>query len=101
MHTYDFGPDSWGDRARPPMTPFLWPSGGVVCYDGHAALFRDPWPSLPLGSNGRTGVYRDQANNIYRQHDERLGLSTYAVYVIFAQRGFDPKQRYGNPPQPW
>jgi prepilin-type N-terminal cleavage/methylation domain-containing protein len=102
MHPFDDGSLSWGaTRARPALEPCLWPSGGVVYYDGHAQLFRDPWPTLTLGKNKRTGVWRDQADTIFRRHDEEYGLFEYALYVIYAQRGFNTKTRYGNPPAIW
>lgn len=88
-HDVDVDPGGYFD-------PFLWPKGGVGCYDGHAELWRDPWPTKTLGNNERSG-----ANSIYRMRggyrnrrdfDETKGIQGFMSRLIFAQRGIDPEQ---------
>jgi prepilin-type N-terminal cleavage/methylation domain-containing protein len=80
--------------------PFLWKRGSVVCYDGHAELRREPWPSLPLGNNTISKPFRLGSTGP-RLLDEMKALPEYMSAIIFAQRGFDPQARFGSPPVPW
>ncbi len=69
---------------------YVWKRGGVFYYDGHAALERDPWPTLPLGNNGTPGPFRGQADG-RRVADEVEAMASFANAIICAQRGFDPR----------
>jgi len=82
------------------LDPYIWKRGGIFCYDGHAELRRDPWPSLELGNNGPHGPFRAEPSGL-RFADEIEALIQYMIAIVSAQRGFDPQDRYGNPPIPW
>lgn len=81
--------------------PLLWKRGGVACYDGHAELMRDPWPTFASGNNGRRGPWRSQASSGGRMLEEIMALQAFMTRIIYTQRGFDPQYRYGHPPKPW
>jgi prepilin-type N-terminal cleavage/methylation domain-containing protein len=88
-------------------TPFLWKRGSVVYYDGHVELERDPWPTFELGSgksqNKRTSTryYWRLGSADARGQDEANAVQVYMMNLIYAQRGFDPEERYGYVPDPW
>jgi len=99
LHSYDDGPESYGVAQG--YDPYLWKRGGVVCYDGHAQLLREVWPTLELGNNKRHGPWRVQASSGARMLDELSALMEYTKWILYAQRGFDTKERYGKPPPVW
>jgi prepilin-type N-terminal cleavage/methylation domain-containing protein len=91
--------------------PYLWRRGGVFCYDGHAELQRDPWPTMSRAnsraSNGMeihgslrgpppTGA--DRSSRFLR--DEYPALMEYSLWIIYAQRGMDPRA-YAKPLPAW
>ncbi len=87
----DFGEDNYRDP------PFLWKRGSVGCYDGHAALWRDPWPTFELPP-----VYTRSTNwrldGLGRPAwDEMEAVSMFMKRLIFAQRGFDARERFQVP----
>ncbi len=73
--------------------PFLWKRGSVGFYDGHVELWRDPWPTQELGNNKRSGPFRMEGQG-KRGFDEVKAIQAFMSQLIFAQRGFDPGQRY-------
>jgi len=90
-----------------PYSPFLWKRGGVFCYDGHAELMRDPWPSFESG--GGDGKYRNDRKEPKefrlnsrgaRGYDEKSAVLQFMQNLIYAQRGFDPYDRYGGSSEP-
>ncbi len=96
FHTYDYGMST----ERFGKDPFVWPRGGIFCYDSHAELRREPWPCLPLGNNTLSKPFR-LGHEGPRLLDEMKALPEYMRALLFAQRGFDPQEAYGNPPVPW
>jgi len=94
------------DRAEG-YVPFLWKRGTIFCYDGHAELQRDPWPTYPLGS-GYLARKRNVGREAFRTEgvgksgfDEINAVSSYMNMLVYAQRGYDPVQRYGRVPPSW
>jgi hypothetical protein len=93
------------DRASG-YVPFLWKRGSIFCYDGHAELQRDPWPTFELGSGytkrGRTSPMEFRTNGSGKSgFDEISAIQAYMNNLVYSQRGYDPIQRYGRAPQPW
>ncbi len=103
-HSLDIDPE--GD-----YSPFLWKRGGVFFYDSHAELMRDPWPTFESG--GRDGLYPNDRmepkefrlkGRGARGMDEKAAVLEFMQNLIYAQRGFDPYERYGGsgePMVPW
>jgi hypothetical protein len=69
------------------FNPFLWKRGGVGWYDGHAELYRDPWPTFKLGNNTRLKPWRGGSGAGARQMDELDALMGFVLRLIYAQRG--------------
>ncbi len=69
------------------LDPYVWKRGGIYFYDGHAALDRDPWPTLKLGNNPEPGPFRGMAGGL-RFFDEFNAMIAYQSYIIYAQRGY-------------
>ncbi len=83
--------------------PFLWKSGGIAYYDGHAQLDRDPWPTFELGNNRRIAP-KHIRNKSYaaRMSDELEALMIYMQKMLWAQRGLDISLVAGSVPiPPW
>jgi len=81
--------------------PFLWPRGGIACYDGHAELARDPWPTYESGKSERNqrwdGKEQWRLGSMGgREYDEIWAIMEYMQHLIYAQRGFDPVERFRN-----
>jgi len=76
--------------------PFLWKRGGFACYDGHAELRRDPWPTFELGNNKRLPspdkFYFRLGSAGARSYDEQNAVNEFMKELVYAQRGFDPIQ---------
>jgi prepilin-type N-terminal cleavage/methylation domain-containing protein len=90
----------------PGYVPFLWPRGGICCYDGHAELERDPWPTYELGSGyekrTRTAPKEFRTNGAGKSgFDEIYAIQQYMMMLCYAQRCFDPIEKYSKPPAPW
>ncbi len=89
MHKFDF---SQYDYA-----PYLWKRGSVACYDGHAQLLRDPWPTLPRPKEAH-GPFRGDIQPWSRYFEEFAALAEFSLWVIYAQRGMDPREFGADPP---
>ncbi len=76
--------------------PYLWKRGGICCYDGHAELMRDIWPTQSRTGEDH-GAFRGEADRYARFFEEFAALSEYAVWISYGQRGIDPRQMQGEP----
>ena len=90
----------------PGYVPFLWKRGSIFCYDGHAELQRDPWPTFEVGSGyearSRSGNKEFRMNGTGKSgFDEINAIQAYMKMLCYSQRGFDPVDRYSTPPAPW
>jgi len=90
----------------PGLAPFLWKKGGVAYYDGHADLMRDPWPTFEmppdhLRADGKEAFRNEGLGK--SKWNEWFSIIAYMSELIFAQRGFDPVDRFGDNliPPPW
>ncbi len=82
--------------------PFIWKRGAVACYDGHAELQRDPWPTFVLGNNKRSDPPQWRLNGRERRAFEEINaIQSYMEMLIYAQRGFSATERFAKPPPPW
>lgn len=88
----------------PGYVPHLWKRGGIFCYDGHAELQRDPWPTFEIGAGkmkrARSGWQRTEGTG-KSGFDEINAIQHYMKMLCYAQRGYDPLQRYKTLPAPW
>ncbi|MBN1341855.1 MAG: prepilin-type N-terminal cleavage/methylation domain-containing protein [Phycisphaerae bacterium] len=75
--------------------PFLWKRGSIFCYDGHADLERDPWPTYESGNNTRLKSkpkeFRMNGDGGRAWH-EMNAVIAYMDNLYYAQRG-----RYTQP----
>ncbi len=82
--------------------PYLWKRGGVAYYDGHADLKRDPWPTLSrsqsIAEDEWHGPFRGQTDRPLRYFQEWAALSEFSLWIIYAQRGMDPREHGQDPP---
>jgi prepilin-type N-terminal cleavage/methylation domain-containing protein len=107
IHNYDFTVPNkqWYD-------PYLWKRGSACYYDGHAELLRDPWPTMSRSNSkaangmeihgslrGKPPTGADRSSRFLR--DEFPALMEYALWIIYAQRGMDPRAYSTNPPIRW
>jgi len=85
FHTLDY------DTVSDFYDPFLWKRGGVFCYDGHAELQRDPWPTFESGNNVRLKSQPQEfrlRGDGGRAWDEMNAVIAYMDNLLYAQRGF-------------
>ena len=79
------------DTRSNPYEPFLWKRGSIFCYDGHAELQRDPWPTFELGRNTRLRSQPKEfrmRSDLRRAFDEMLAVVAYMDNLLYAQRGY-------------
>ncbi len=99
-----------GDVIAPGYVPHVWKRGGVCCYDGHAELMRDPWPTFEMSASGdlqgnlrsSPRQFRLKSKQAIRRATEHYAVTAFMSGLIFWQRGFDPEQRFGGGSiKPW
>jgi prepilin-type N-terminal cleavage/methylation domain-containing protein len=79
------------------LPPFLWKRGVFGCYDGHAEMRRDPWPTYELGSGSKAHRRKSGDAGAFRLNglgasswDEWNAVNEFMKELIYAQRGYDP-----------
>ena len=79
---------------------FLWKRGGAAYYDGHAALLRDPWPTIDRESITRSSVggeFRIEGAGSGPDYlREFFAMGDFVVRLIFWQRGLS-EDTWDNP----
>jgi prepilin-type N-terminal cleavage/methylation domain-containing protein len=100
VHKYDLS------RYPAQYDPYLWKRGGTCYYDGHAELKRDPWPTMSRANSKDKdgtedhGSLRGQADRASRFFEEFSALAEFSLWIVYAQRGMDPRT-FNKPAPVW
>ncbi|MBN1346875.1 MAG: prepilin-type N-terminal cleavage/methylation domain-containing protein [Phycisphaerae bacterium] len=81
-------PDHKWDTYDTTLPPFVWKRAGTGFYDGHADLFRDPWPAIEVPGHPRRGPWRGMSRGTDNA-SEFNALMEFMMGMVFIQRGIE------------